>query len=194
MVLTGRARAKDISILRDAEIENIIRTYATPIFAVAGLDPAAVHVYVVNDPTLNSLVAGGQTLFVNSGTILRSETPNQLVGIIAHETGHISGGHLARTDEALRHATIQNIIALVVGAAAAAASGNGGAGAAAILGGSRPAQRSFLPFSITQDASTDQAGLSFLDRTRQSGEGLLTFFQILQQQALLSASPLDPVM
>ena len=123
VVLAGRAQAQEISILRDAEIENIIRTYAAPIFAVAGLDAAAVHVYVVNDPTLNSFVAGGQNLFMNSGTILRSETPNQLIGIIAHETGHISGGHLARTDEALRHATIQNIIALVVGAAAAAASG-----------------------------------------------------------------------
>ncbi|HET7594701.1 MAG TPA: M48 family metalloprotease, partial [Stellaceae bacterium] len=120
VVLAGRARAQEVSILRDAEIENIIRAYATPIFNAAGLDPAAVHVYIVNDPTLNSFVAGGQNLFMNSGTILRSETPNQLVGIIAHETGHISGGHLARTDEALRHATIQNIIALVVGAAAAA--------------------------------------------------------------------------
>jgi predicted Zn-dependent protease len=194
VALTGRARAQDISILRDAEIENIIRTYATPIFTVAGLDPAAVHVYVVNDPTLNSFVAGGQNLFMNSGTILRSETPNQLVGIIAHETGHISGGHLARTDEALRHATIQNIIALVVGAAAAATSGNGGAGAAAILGGSSLAQRSFLQFSITQEASADQAALSFLDRTGQSAKGLLQFFEILQQQEFLSAAHQDPYM
>jgi predicted Zn-dependent protease len=194
LILAGRARAQDISILRDAEIENIIRAYATPIFATAGLDPAAVHVYVVNDPTLNSFVAGGQNLFMNSGTILRSETPNQLVGIIAHETGHISGGHLARTDEALRHATIQNIIALVVGAAAAAASGNGGAGAAAILGGSSLAQRSFLQFSITQEASADQAALSFLDRTGQSAKGLLQFFEILQQQELLSAAHQDPYM
>jgi len=194
VVLAGRAQAQDISILRDAEIENIIRTYATPIFTVAGLDPAAVHVYVVNDPTLNSFVAGGQNLFMNSGTILRSETPNQLVGIIAHETGHISGGHLARTDEALRHATIQNIIALVVGAAAAAASGNGGAGAAAILGGTSLAQRSFLQFSITQEASADQAALSFLDRTGQSAKGLLQFFEILQQQEFLSAAHQDPYM
>ena len=194
VVLAGRARAQEVSILRDAEIENIIRAYATPIFNAAGLDPAAVHVYIVNDPTLNSFVAGGQNLFMNSGTILRSETPNQLVGIIAHETGHISGGHLARTDEALRHATIQNIIALVVGAAAAAASGNGGAGAAAILGGSSLAQRSFLQFSITQEASADQAALSFLDRTGQSAKGLLQFFEILQQQELLSAAHQDPYM
>src|SRR5260370_29103487 len=194
MVLTGRARAKDISILRDAEIENIIRTYATPIFAEAGLDPAAVHVYVVNDPTLNSFVAGGQNLFMNSGTILGRETANRVVGMTAQETGHIPGGHLARTDEALRHATIQNIIALVVGAAAAAASGNGGAGAAAILGGSSLAQRSFLQFSITQEASADQAALSFLDRTGQSAKGLLQFFEILQQQELLSAAHQDPYM
>jgi predicted Zn-dependent protease len=194
VVLAGRAQAQDISILRDAEIENIIRTYSAPIFAAAGLDAAAVHVYVVNDPTLNSFVAGGQNLFMNSGTILRSETPNQLVGIIAHETGHIAGGHLARTDEALRHATIQNIISLVVGAAAAAASGNGGAGAAAILGGSSLAQRSFLQFSITQEASADQAALSFLDRTGQSAKGLLQFFEILQQQELLSAAHQDPYM
>ena len=194
VLLAGRAQAQDISILRDAEIENIIRTYATPIFTVAGLDPAAVHVYIVNDPTLNSFVAGGQNLFMNSGTILRSETPNQLVGIIAHETGHIAGGHLARTDEALRHATIQNIIALVVGAAAAATSGNGGAGAAAILGGTSLAQRSFLQFSITQEASADQAALSFLDRTGQSAKGLLQFFEILQQQEFLSAAHQDPYM
>lgn len=181
-----------VTILRDAEIENIIRTYATPIFNAAGLDPAAVHVYIVADPTLNSFVAGGQNLFLNSGTILRSETPNQLVGIMAHETGHIAGGHLARTDEALRHATIQSIAALVIGAAAAAASGNGGAAAAAILGGTATAQRSFLQFSITQEASADQAALKFLDLTGQSARGLLQFFEILQQDELLSGAHQDP--
>jgi len=188
------AAAQGVNILRDAEIETIIRTYATPIFHAAGLDAGAVHVYVVQDQTLNSFVAGGQNLFMNSGTILRSETPNQLIGIIAHETGHIAGGHLARSEEALRHASIESIIALVVGAAAAAATGNGGAGAAAILGGTSMAQRSFLQFSVTQEASADQAGLSYLDRTQQSARGLLQFFEILQQEELLSAAHQDPYM
>src|SRR5579872_7431677 len=120
------------AILRDAEIETIIRTYATPIWRAAGVDPAAVHVYIVEDPTLNSFVAGGQNLFMNSGTILRSETPNQLIGIIAHETGHIAGGHLARTDEALHNATIQSILAMVVGAAAAVVARDGSAAGAAM--------------------------------------------------------------
>jgi predicted Zn-dependent protease len=186
------ARADDVSMLRDAEIETIIRTYATPIWRAAGLDPAAVHVYIVNDPQLNSFVAGGQNLFMNTGTILRSESPNQLIGIIAHETGHIAGGHLARTEEALRNATIQSIIAMVAGAAAAVASHDPGAGTAAVLGGQGVAQRSFFQFSITQEASADQAGLAFLDRTGQSARGLLQFFEILQQQELLSGARQDP--
>ncbi len=192
LALARPARAQDISMLRDAEIENIIRTYATPIFVAAGLDPEAVHIYIVNDPQLNSFVAGGQNLFLNSGTILRSESPNQLVGIMAHETGHMAGGHLARSEEALRHATIQNIIALVVGAAAGAASGNGGVAAAAVLGGASMAQRSYLQFSITQEASADQAALRFLDTTKQSARGLLQFFEILEQEELLSGAHEDP--
>ena len=196
LAFSGRARADEINIIRDAEIENIIRTYSTPIWRAAGVDPAAVHVYIVGDPTLNSFVAGGQNLFMNSGTILRSETPNQLIGIIAHETGHISGGHLARTDEALRNATIQSIIAMVAGVAATVAARNsegaGGIGTAAVLGGQGVAQASFLKFSITQEASADQAALNFLDRTQQSARGLLQFFEILQQQELLSAAHQDP--
>jgi predicted Zn-dependent protease len=196
LAFSSRAWADDISIIRDAELENIIRTYSTPIWRAAGVDPAAVHVYIVGDPALNSFVAGGQNLFMNSGTILRSETPNQLIGIIAHETGHIAGGHLARTDEALRNATIQSIIAMVAGVAATVAARNsegaGGIGTAAVLGGQGVAQRSFLQFSITQEASADQAALTFLDRTQQSARGLLQFFEILQQQELLSAAHQDP--
>jgi predicted Zn-dependent protease len=186
------ARADDISMLRDAEIETIIRTYGTPIWNAAGLDPAAVHVYLVADPALNSFVAGGQNLFMNSGTILRSASPNQIIGIIAHETGHIAGGHIARSEEAMRDATIQAIIAMVVGAAAAVATKDGGVGGAVIAGGQGVAERSFMQFSIGQEASADQAGLRFLDRTCQSARGLLQFFEILQQEELLSAAHQDP--
>lgn len=180
------AADKAPSYIRDAEIESTLRTFYTPIFQTAGLDPSAVHLYLINDPTLNSFVAGGQNVFINTGTIMRSEKPNQLIGITAHETGHIAGGHLARTDEALRNATIESIIAMVAGAAAAAASGNAGAAGAAVLGGQAVGLRSFLQFSVAQEASADQAGIRFLDRTHQSARGLLEFFQILQEQEMLA--------
>jgi predicted Zn-dependent protease len=190
--LVGPAWADGVSLLRDAEIETALRTWATPIWLAAGLDPAGVHIYIVADPQLNSFVAGGQNLFMNTGTILRSETPNQLIGIMAHETGHMAGGHLARSEEAMRNATIEGIIAMAVGAAAAVATGSGAPVAAGMLGGENIAEHSFLSFSVTQEASADQAGLSFLDRTHQSARGLLQFFEILEQEELLTAGHQDP--
>lgn len=191
VVFARPAAAESIGYIRDAEIETIIRTYATPIFTAAGLDPDAVHIYLVNDPRLNSFVAGGQNLFLNTGTILRSESPNQLIGIIAHETGHIAGGHLSRSEEAMHNATIEGIIAMVLGTAAAVM-GHGNAGGAGMLGGAGVAERSFLQFSTTQEASADQAALTFLDRTHQSARGLLQFFQILQGEEVLTAQRQDP--
>src|SRR5258708_24682418 len=116
-----------INFIRDAEIEATIRQFVSPVFAVAGLDPAVIRIYLVNDARLNAFVAGGQNLFLHTGLLIRSQSPNQVIGVAAHETGHIAGGHLARTQEALRNATIQGIIAMVLGAAAAAASGGRGA-------------------------------------------------------------------
>ena len=181
-----------VSYIRDAEIEGFIRTFATPIWKAAGLDPQAIHIYIVNDPTLNSFVAGGQNIFLNTGLLLRAETPNQLIGVIAHETGHIAGGHLARSEQALHNASIESIIALVAGAVAAAASRDVGAGAAAVVGGTSVAQRSFMSFSVAQEATADHAALNFLDRAHMSARGLLQFFEILQQQELLSAAHQSP--
>src|SRR5690348_8674332 len=90
------AQESGIGFIRDAEIESDIRLFATPVLAAAGLDPAAVHIYLVNDPSINSFVAGGQNIFINTGLIQRSQSPNQIIGVLAHETGHIAGGHLAR--------------------------------------------------------------------------------------------------
>src|SRR5690348_1823904 len=115
LALAQHARAQEpLRLLRDAEIETTLRTFATPVFKAAGLDPQAIHIYIVNDPTLNSFVAGGQNLFMNTGTILRAQSPNQLVGIMAHETGHIAGGHLVRSTQMMKNAMIESIIGMVL--------------------------------------------------------------------------------
>jgi predicted Zn-dependent protease len=176
------------TFIRDTEIEADIRTMITPIWKAAGLEPTALHVYLVGDKQLNSFVAGGQNEFINTGLIMRAETPNQLIGVLAHETGHISGGHLTRAQEAMRNASIEGIIAMVLGAAAAVAGKNG----AALLGAGGVAQRAFMQYSLTQEAAADHAALSFLDRTGQSARGLLQFFQILQSEELLAGIREDP--
>jgi predicted Zn-dependent protease len=182
---------QSINFIRDAEIESTIRQFVSPVFTAAGLDASAIRIYLVNDPRLNAFVAGGQNLFLNTGLLMRSQSPNQVVGVAAHETGHIAGGHLARTQEALRNATIQSIIAMVLGAAASAAAGGQGAGGV-LAGGAGVGERSILQYSVEQEAKADQAGLRFLDATGQSAKGLLQFFRILEGEELLSATRQDP--
>ena len=110
----ARRGAAAESVIRDTEIEADIRTMVTPIWKAAGLEPSALHVYLIEDKQLNSFVAGGQNEFINTGLIMRAETPNQLLGVLAHETGHIAGGHLTRAQEAMRNASIEGIIAMVL--------------------------------------------------------------------------------
>jgi predicted Zn-dependent protease len=177
--------------IRDTEIEVDIQAMMAPIWKVAGLDPHALHVYLVQDKQINSFVAGGQNEFINTGLIMRAKTPNQLIGVLAHETGHIAGGHLTRFQDAVRNASIEGIIAMVAGAAATLA-GKGSGGGAAMLPAEGVAERAFLQFSVVQEASADQAALNFLDRSGQSARGLLEFFQILQGEELLSGTRQDP--
>ena len=179
------------TIVRDAELEAIIRTISTPIFEAAGLTEESVHTYVVHDKSLNAFVAGGQNVFVHTGLVMAADNVNQLIGVIAHETGHISGGHLARFHEGLKGASAVSILGMILGAAAIAA-GGGDAGMAVLMGSQQAAQRLALSYSRTQEASADQAGLKFLEATGQSGRGLVSFFEILGDQELLYTANQDP--
>lgn len=184
--------AQGRSLIRDAEIEATIRDFSAPLFHAAGLDPDAIDIYIVKDDSLNAFVAGGQNLFLHTGLLMRARNPLELIGVIAHETGHISGGHLARTSDAIESASKLALVTTILGVAAAVATGNAGAGAAVAMGGSNIAQRSFLEYSRTQESAADQAAISFLDQTGQSARGLGEFLRTLAGQELLSASRRDP--
>ena len=188
---TGNALAQGISLIRDAEIEALIREMSNPIFEAAGLEPQNVELLLVNDKSLNAFVAGGQNLFIHTGLLQRVENPGQLAGVVAHETGHIAGGHLARMPDAFRAATVATILSTILGAAAMAA-GAGDAGIAIMQGGQHIAQRSVLAYSRAQESAADQAGLRFLENIGWSAEGFVEFMSILADQEVLSSSRQDP--
>ncbi|HTZ34649.1 MAG TPA: M48 family metalloprotease [Stellaceae bacterium] len=185
---SGESAGGAETILRDTEIENDIRTLATPIWRVAGLDPGGMGIYVVSDSQLNSFVAGGQAVFINSGLIERAEAPNMLIGVIAHETGHIAGGHVLRSLEAVKNASTETIIAMVGALAASIAGGNG----APMIAAAGVGQRAYMSFSVAQEATADHAAMTYLDRSGQSARGLLKFFEILQADEPLTGEPTDP--
>jgi predicted Zn-dependent protease len=179
-------------LIRDAETEEAMAEFADPIFSAAGLDPSAVHIYLLRDSRINAFVAGGQNLFLHTGLIRAAEHVDQLIGVMAHETGHIAGGHLPRMKEAQRIASIEQILfcALgVLGTVGSAASGSSSGGGAMGLCGSTAPYGSLMKFSRTQESAADQAGMKFLDATGQSSQGMLDFLQILADSQKTSIAP-----
>lgn len=177
----GAQRQQEVQLLSDAETEHTIREMARPIFNAAGIDPQAVSVVLVNDRTLNAFVAGGQNIFIHTGLLLQTDS-NQLVGVIAHETGHIAGGHLIRGTEAMESAFLSSLIGMGIGIIGGLASKNAGAGMAGVMLGQSMAQNQYLSFSRAQESSADQAGLSYMEQAHLSSRGLLTFLEKLNAE------------
>jgi len=187
-------------LIRDAEIEGLLRQMSRPIFKAAGINPSAVRVYVIADDRINAFVAGGQRIFIHTGLITKTSSPNEVIGVLAHETGHIAGGHLARLNSELSRASTERIVGMLVGAAAmvgGAMSGNPNAakaGQGVIFGTQGMAQRNFLSYQRSMEASADQAALKFLNATGQSPDGMLKLFNKLANDSLASLENADPYM
>lgn len=179
-------------MVRDAEIESSIREYATPLFEAAGLNPASVNIYLIHDPQLNAFVAGGQNIFIHSGLLMKADDVSEVIGVIAHETAHIAGGHLARGQDALASARNVGLIASALGIGVAILTGRGDAAVAATSGVDNITTRSFLNFSRGQESAADYAALRYLEATGQSARGMYTFLSTLEDQALLSSAQQDP--
>ena len=168
-------------VLRDSETELLFQQISTPLIEAAGLNPKSVKVVLLRDPEINAFVAQGQVVYIHSGLLTTADNVNQLQGVIAHELGHVAGGHAIRIYEGAKQATIITILSLVLGAAAVAA-GAGDAGMGIFAAGQQAAMGQFLAFSRAQESSADLAGASYLSKAGVSGRGSLEFFKKLQNQ------------
>lgn len=186
LVLAAPSAAQ--GLIRDAEIEATLKRLAWPMFRAAGLTPASVRIFVIDDPEPNAFVAGGANLFLHTGLLVRLKTVDQLRAVIAHEVGHIAGGHIARRDAALGGA--RGIAA--IGAATALAAALGGspqAGLAIATGSANAAQRAALAHSRGEEAAADQAGLRYMAAAGADPQAILEVLRLFRgQEALLSSS------
>ena len=180
--------------VRDAEVENILRVYAAPLFRAAGFEPNAIRLHLIADKSLNAFVANGLNIYFHTGLLVRADDASQVIGVMAHELGHITGGHLARTEDRIRQAQNQSIATFLLGAGAAILTGRGDAAAAVIAGGQNAVMASFLQYSQTQESAADQAGLKFMDASGVSARGLGEFLRVLENQELLAVGRQDPYM
>jgi predicted Zn-dependent protease len=187
-------------VIRDTEAEQLLREYTRPILRAAGLEKQNIQIVIINDAAFNAFVADGRRIFVNFGAMMQSETPNQIIGVLAHETGHLAGGHLAKMREQLAQAQTQMIIAMLVGAGAMVAgarSGNssGGlanAGAAALAAPQEVIRRTLIAYVRQQEENADRAGVKFLTATGQSAKGMYETFKRFTNESLFAAHGSDP--
>ncbi len=176
---------KQFIVIRDTEIESIIKSWVTPVLEAAGLGSNSVKIIIVQNPNVNAFVAGGANIFIYTGLIDMTDSPGELIGVIAHEIGHITGGHLIKTRDAMERASYESIIGAILGIGAAIATGDGSAAPAISLGGSSMAMTRLLAHSRVQEASADQAALTFLEKAKINPSGILSFMEKLKSQSLM---------
>ena len=182
-LLLGFAAARPAAAqttLRDSETELLFRDISKPLISAAGLDKAT-NVVLLNDPEINAFVAGGQTVYIQSGLLIAAGNVNQLQGVIAHELGHVAGGHVIRMESGNKEAEGISIATMVLGALAMAA-GAGDAAMGIMMAGQRATLGRFLAFTRTQESSADAAGAKYLSAAGISGKGSIDFFKTLQNQ------------
>ena len=187
------AQKGKLSLIRDAEIEGLLRDYTQPLFKAAGLGKGAIDIYIVNDDSFNAFVTG-RRMFINTGALKISESPNEIIGVLAHETGHIIGGHQNRLRDRVDRANIMAALAMVAGAGAVLAGGDAGgaAGQALALGSQSAILRDLLSYRRSEEASADNTAIQLLDKTGQSGSGILRTFERFSQDLLFAGSRIDP--
>lgn len=194
------SRGPGLRIVRDAETEQLLRDYAQPVLKAAGINAGATKIILVNDRTFNAFVANGQKIFINVGALMDAATPNEIIGVIAHEAGHIQGGHLARLRQQVANAQILSVVGMLagVGAMAGAAAGGdrvGGAGIGAYgvaLGSQELVKRSLLAYQRSEEQAADSAALRYLSATGQSPKGMLDTFARFADSGLFRSRALDP--
>lgn len=179
------------SVLRDAETEALLRDMADPLVEAAGLKPGNVDIVLINDPSINAFVAGGQVVYIHTGLINAADSANEVQGVIAHELGHITGGHIISSADGMRSAQTISILSLLIGIAAAAA-GAGDAAIGAVMAGQRAAMGKYLAFSRVQESAADAAGAEYLSGAGITGKGSLEFFgKLLNQEYRYNRSQSD---
>ena len=185
------ALAQGISLLPDTETDEMLKSYEAPLAKAAGLDPDAVRVYLVNDNEVNAFAAEGQNIFMMSGIILYCKNPNELIGVMAHETGHIKAGHLIRGQIGMQKAMIPMLLSMVVGLGAMIA-GAGEAGMVLMGMGQAVGQAQYAQFSRVQESSADQIGGQLLNATHQSPKGMYTMFERMAAEQARLSYKIDP--
>lgn len=175
LALAAASPASAQSAIRDTEIERIIHEWSAPVFTAMGLEPTEVEILLIGDNDLNAFATRGRIMGLNTGLILRTRSANELLGVVAHEAGHIKNRHTLR--DGAQNAGMQPMLMTMALGALAIAAGSPQAGAV-LLGNSQYfGTLSALRYMTHQEGEADNTGARALQNAGESGRGLVSFFE-----------------
>ena len=180
--------AHAISLIRDTEVEEAVLAWVQVIFKAANLEPENARIMLVNDPSINAFVAGGQTIFIHTGLITQSKMLDDLMFVLSHETGHIVGGHVTRGMTAYKNAQTATLISTILGGVIAVAAGRPDAGIAVMVGSQSSALGSFLTYRQTEESSADRIAIDIMNKLGYSMQGFTNTMQAIQHLERINMS------
>ena len=192
---SGVGEAQEFStgtVLDDTEIGMTLAAYGRPLLIAGGLQGNTVTFHMMVDDSINAFATPGNSIYFNTGTLLRAKNANEVIGVMAHEVGHIAAGHVVMVASDLAAPNAISLLSTLLAVAAGVASGNPEVGMAVLMGGQRAAIGSYLSFSRGQESRADQFALKVLNDTHQSARGLHDFFERLSGEELLITDNQDP--
>ena len=191
-VLVVDANAGAPSLISDDQSQTLLSKIIRPLFNAAGVSFDENKIFIINDNSLNAFVTGGNYMFVHTGTLINADNINELSGILAHETGHIAGGHIVRQQIRIEQLQALSVASLIAAGAAAAASGRGDAALAVMLGAQSSLINSLTSYKMQEERSADESAVKYLDATKQSPLGLKNFMKKIQNVNKLSGYEENP--
>ena len=180
----------ETGLIRDAETERFLHNLANPIFKAANLDPQNIKIYIVNDDSINAFVSGGQNVFINTGLIRKYSTPDALIGVIAHETGHIAAGHIARSSEEMKKSEGAMLLSYLLGIGAVIG-GSPEAGQAIIMGSSNVVEKLYMKYNRGQEEAADQHAIEYLSKMSYPASGLLELLESFERDTVGLKNQID---
>ena len=177
--------SQNLNIVRDAEIENFFHDLSFPIVESSTIKGTKINFYLDKQNYINAFVTSGPKIFITTELLIKTNSVDQIAGVIAHEIGHITGGHLSKRYNAYEDSMFTTMISSIL-AVGAIAAGSPSAGSAILMGGEHIRNQQILSFSRNQESYADQTAIKLLKKSNYSVKGLYELFEILERKERFS--------